>query len=45
MASDAHNDENVKAMKTPNRTTDLAAMETSRGDAVPVLQAIEPEKP
>jgi hypothetical protein len=44
MASAAHEEETAKTAMT-HRTTDLAAMGTSRGDAVPASQATESEKP
>jgi hypothetical protein len=45
MASDAHEEEAVNTTATAHSTTDLAAMETSRGDAVPVVQATELDQP
>jgi hypothetical protein len=45
MASDAHEEETVNTTATTHSTTDLAAMGTSRGDAVPVVQTTEAEKP
>ena len=44
-ASAAHEGETVKATATAHSATNLVATGTSRGDAVPVSQATESEKP